>query len=162
MVECSHFRGVLLEDQHGRLAGESARELHAHLRQCASCAELDRADRWLIEVLRARLPRPHALDAFRKRLVAELSNVRPPLGAAVRERGWSVLNDPLQAGAGLAGFPVRQEKTGEGGCLPTLKPSVGSSGLKSCVPGWRPGHKRVLRGQSDRSREAYTASTRAA
>lgn len=90
MAECSHFREVLLEDQHGRLAGEPARELHAHLHQCASCAELDREDRWLIEVLRTWLPRPHAPDAFRERLVAELSNRRPPLGAAVRKHGWSV------------------------------------------------------------------------
>jgi anti-sigma factor RsiW len=120
MAECSHFRGVLLDDQHGRLAGEPARELHAHLHQCASCAEQDREDRWLIELLRTWLPRPHAPDAFRDRLLAELSTVRPPLRAAVREHAWIL---GLAAVAALA----------VGGALYVL-PGSGPKEAPSAVP----------------------------
>jgi anti-sigma factor RsiW len=125
MAECSHFRGVLLDDQHGRLAGEPARELHAHLHQCASCAELDREDRWLIEVLRTWLPRPHAPDAFRERLVAELSNVRPPLGAAMRERGWSVGVGAMAVLAVAAALYVR----------PSAAPPEAASTVSEGAPG---------------------------
>lgn len=91
MADCTHFRGVLLDDQHGRLAGKPARELHAHLSQCASCAALDQEERGLIEVLRMWLPRPRAPEELRERLLVELSRRRQPLRAAVRAHGWSVL-----------------------------------------------------------------------
>jgi hypothetical protein len=85
-TECAHFRDALLDDQHGRLASERARELHAHLRECASCAEVDREGRWLLEVLRTWLPSPRAPAAFRDRLLEELRAAGSPLGAALR--GW--------------------------------------------------------------------------
>jgi hypothetical protein len=82
-AECAHFRGALLDDQHGRLGSEAARELHAHLRACASCAELDHEGRWLLEVLRTWLPSPRAPAAFRERLLEELRAAGSPLAAAL-------------------------------------------------------------------------------
>jgi anti-sigma factor RsiW len=72
-TDCARFRDALLDDQHGRLASDTARELHAHLETCASCASLDRQERWLSELLRTRLPRPRAPRALRERLLAEFS-----------------------------------------------------------------------------------------
>jgi anti-sigma factor RsiW len=72
-IDCARFRDALLDDQHGRLAGEPARELHAHLETCVSCASLDQQERWLSDLLRTKLPRPRAPRALRERLLAEFS-----------------------------------------------------------------------------------------
>ncbi len=127
MAECSHFRSVLLDDQHGRLAGEPARELRAHLHQCASCAEQDREDRWLIEVLRTWLPRPHAPDEFRARLLGELARVRPPLGAATREHAWMLGFGALALLAIAAALYVRPHPT------PALTPESAPSVVREAV-----------------------------
>jgi anti-sigma factor RsiW len=93
-TECANFRDALLDDQHGRLATEAATRLHAHLQTCASCAALDRQERWLSDLLRTRLPRPRAPQALRERLLAELtpgSADAPPMAAAAimpRPRAW--------------------------------------------------------------------------
>jgi anti-sigma factor RsiW len=93
-AECTRFRDALLDDQHGRLPSEPARELHAHLQTCTSCAALDRQERWLSDLLRTRLPRPRAPHALRERLLAELSPAAvtaPPLSAgpvSARPRRW--------------------------------------------------------------------------
>jgi anti-sigma factor RsiW len=92
-TDCARFRDALLDDQHGRLAGEPARELHAHLQTCASCASLDRQERWLSDLLRTKLPRPRAPRALRERLLAELSPAEggepvPPPRSKPRRAGW--------------------------------------------------------------------------
>ena len=93
-IDCARFRDALLDDQHGRLAGEPARELHAHLETCVSCASLDQQERWLSDLLRTKLPRPRAPRALRERLLAEFSPAaggpvpRPPRSEPLPRARW--------------------------------------------------------------------------
>jgi anti-sigma factor RsiW len=154
-TDCAHFRDALLDDQHGRLAGEPARELHDHLQTCVSCASLDRQERWLSDLLRTKLPRPRAPRALRERLLAELSPaagdpVPPPPLAEPSHRAWwrlPIWSAGLAAAALLAAATLFYQRPP----LPTQSSPTPSAPLQSSHDVFREAvndHLRVIYAQN--------------
>lgn len=67
-MECTRARQDLIARLRGRLSAEAARDLDAHLAQCAACAAEMNVERELDRALSERLPRYAASDALLERL----------------------------------------------------------------------------------------------
>ena len=69
-MDCATARLALLEEQRGRLDGETSSALAAHLHECDACARDDAAERLLTEQLERQLPQRAAPLALKRRLAA--------------------------------------------------------------------------------------------
>lgn len=81
-MTCDEVRGLLLDAQRGRLAGEGLGALRTHLETCAACTHEAAADALLSEALEGRLPQHAAPVALKRRLAAEWP------GAAAASGRW--------------------------------------------------------------------------
>jgi len=82
-MDCATARLALLEEQRGRLDGETSSALAAHLHECDACARDDAAERLLTEQLERQLPQRAAPLALKRRLAAQW-----PTPVAVAARRW--------------------------------------------------------------------------
>src|SRR5262245_210653 len=82
-MDCATARLALLDEQRGRLNGETSFALNAHLRDCADCARDDAAERLLTEQLERQLPQRAAPLVLKRRLAAQWPS---PVATPVRRR----------------------------------------------------------------------------
>jgi anti-sigma factor RsiW len=92
-IDCTRAREAMLDEQHGKLAEDSAVTLQRHLQTCASCSKLQAEEHALSELLRTRLSRPRAPRALHERLSAQLA----PMPEVRRRSNW--WRQPQWAGA---------------------------------------------------------------
>jgi anti-sigma factor RsiW len=82
-LDCRAARLALLDEQRGRLDGETSFALAAHLRGCDACARDDAAERLLTEQLERQLPQRAAPLVLKRRLAAQWPS---PVAVPTRRR----------------------------------------------------------------------------
>lgn len=93
-MECSEARENLTDLNRGRLEGEPAEAVRAHVGQCATCAAALQREVEIRALIQARAPRYAAPPALRRRIQAAMAQPRPAGWSAwrawLRTHPWTV------------------------------------------------------------------------
>ena len=101
-MDCQTARGVLLDDQRGRLDPATAAALQAHLEGCVGCTRMEMAERLLTEQLERQLPQHGASLALKRRLAAQWpapAGTHSPAARVPARRAWWGLAAAVAAAA---------------------------------------------------------------
>ena len=108
-MNCRSAKAAINERTLGRLASGRAVALEAHLRHCAACASIERADRWVVDELASlRGQIPYTVDV-RRRVMIEIERFEPLDRQEVSpwQLGWAT------AVVGLCRNAERRQSQGE-------------------------------------------------
>lgn len=76
-MNCTDAKLQLLDYHRGRLSAEAREEVRSHLHACSSCAQADRDERALSDLLERQLPQHPARPALKRRLAALVEATGP-------------------------------------------------------------------------------------
>jgi anti-sigma factor RsiW len=96
-LDCAYARGLLLEDQRGRLDAATAAALAAHLDTCEDCRHEDAVERVLTEQLERHLPQHGAPLGLKRRLAASAPPAPVRVVPAPPRRRWVLASGLIAA-----------------------------------------------------------------
>ena len=122
-MDCNDVREQLLGHQRGRLDGELAAQIDAHLAGCEGCRQAAAVEARTSELLERQLPRHAAPADLKQRLAERVARPAPAAPAPRRRRAWVAPLASALAAAALVLVAVRVVQPG------FLRPSLGIADL---------------------------------
>jgi len=122
-MDCNDVREQLLGHQRGRLDGELAAQIDAHLAGCEGCRQAAAVEARTSELLERQLPRHAAPADLKRRLAERVARPAPAAPAPRRRRAWVA---PLASALAAAAFVLLAVRVVQPGFL---RPSLGIADL---------------------------------